>query len=281
MKKVKVKIPAKVNLTLDVVGTQGNYHEIASLVASVNVYDVITVEKRADNKIVLNMKGEKVDCSLPDNNAYKAAKLFSETFSTGGVTVTVEKNIPVGGGMGGSSADIAGVLKGMNALYEIDFDMGELANTLGSDVKYMLEGGFAVISGRGHIVEEQFISSTLYLIMIKEEKSISSRSCYKKYDEIGKRSTPCTKTAVKALHGGDFDKYVEVAKNDLYIPAKSFVPQLQSNVELLKSAGAPLALMTGSGSVVFAVFDNQKERDRLYKKIKPVFGDKAFKAKTL
>ena len=101
------------------------------------------------------------------------------------------------------------------------------------------------------------------------------------FEELTVKVKKGAKTAVKALHGGDFDKYVEVAKNDLYIPAKSFVPQLQSNVELLKSAGAPLALMTGSGSVVFAVFDNQKERDRLYKKIKPVFGDKAFKAKTL
>lgn len=281
MKKIKLKIPAKINLTLDVVGTEGNYHEIKSLVTSVNVYDEITLEKRADNKIVLNMKGLDVGCSVPDNNAYKAAKLFAETFSTGGVTVTVDKKIPIGGGMGGSSADIAGVLKGMNALYEIDFDMGELADALGSDVKYMLQGGYAVISGRGQLIEEQFISKPLYFVMVTEERSISARSCYKKFDQIGKKTSVCTNTAVKALLGGDFDKYTKVAKNDLYLPATSFVSQLEKNIKILKDAGAPIALMTGSGSVVFGVFDSQKERDKIYKKVKPIFEDKVFKARTV
>jgi 4-diphosphocytidyl-2-C-methyl-D-erythritol kinase len=281
MKKVKIKIPAKVNLTLDVVGTEGNYHEINSLVTSVNVYDEIKLEKRKDSKIVVIMKGLPVDYGITDNNAYKAAKLFSETFSTGGVTITIKKNIPVGGGMGGSSADIAGVLKGMNILYEVDFDMGELADSLGSDVKYMLNGGFAVISGRGQLVEEQFISKTLYFVMIREDKSISSRVCYKKYDEMGKRYMPCTKPAVRALLGGDFEIYVGCAKNDLYPSAKSILPQIRTNIEVLKNAGSPTAIMTGSGSVVYGVFESAKERDKVYKKLKLAYGDKIFKARTV
>lgn len=281
MRKYRLKIPAKINLTLDVVGVEGKFHQIESLVASVNVYDVITLEKRSDNLISLTMKGLPVDCSTPDNNAYKAAKLFAETFSTGGVNVTIEKNIPVGGGMGGSSADIAGVLKGMNILYEVDFDMGELADTLGSDVKYMLEGGYAVISGRGQLIEEQFISKELFFVMISEEKSISARACYKKFDQVGKFYKPCTKQAVRALLGGDFEKFIKVAKNDLYAPAKSFVPRVEENIKALKDAGSPTAIMTGSGSVVYGVFDNQKDRDRVYKKLKAVYGDKVFKAKTL
>lgn len=281
MKKIKIKVPAKINLTLDVVGIEGKYHEIKSLVASVNVYDVITLKKRMDNQIVLNMKGLKVDCCVPDNNAYKAAKLFAETFSTGGVTITVEKNIPVGGGMGGSSADIAGVLKGMNILYEVDFDMGKLADSLGSDVKYMLQGGYAILSGRGQIVEEQFIGKTLYFVLIKEDKIISSRSCYKKFDELGKIYKPCTKIASKALLGGDFIKYAETAKNDLYLPAKTFVNDLETNLKNLKRAGAPVANMTGSGSVVYGVFDNAKERDKAYKKLKMLYGEYVFKARTI
>ncbi len=281
MRKIKVKIPAKINLTLDVIGTEGKFHQIKSLVASVNVYDVITLERRKDNQITLSIKGLKVDCAVPDNNAYKAAKLFSQTFSTGGVDITIEKNIPVGGGMGGSSADSAGVLKGMNALYEVDFDMSELADSLGSDVKYMLNGGYAVMSGRGQITEEQFISKTLYLIMIKENKEISSRSCYKKYDELGKTYKPCTNTAVKALLGGDFEKYCQIAKNDLYLSATTFVPELAVNLKTLKEAGAPVAIMTGSGSVVFGAFDNAKERDKVYKKLKLIYGDKIIKARTI
>ena len=218
---------------------------------------------------------------MTDNNAYKAAKLFAETFSTGGVDITVEKHIPVGGGMGGSSADSAGVLKGMTALYDVDFDMGELADKLGSDVRYMLNGGYAVMSGRGQITEAQFISKTLYLVMIKEDKEISSRACYKKYDSLGKTYKPCTNTAVKALLGGDFVKYSQVAKNDLYASAKTFVEDLEINVKNLKKAGAPVAVMTGSGSVVFGAFDNAKERDRVYKKLKPLYAEKVFKARTV
>ncbi|MBQ3219947.1 MAG: 4-(cytidine 5'-diphospho)-2-C-methyl-D-erythritol kinase [Clostridia bacterium] len=281
MRKIKLKIPAKINLTLDVVGTEGKFHEIKSLVTSVNVYDTITIEKRADNQINLTMKGLNVDCSVPDNNAYKAAKLFAETFSTGGVNVTVNKKIPVGGGMGGSSADIAGVLKGMNELYEVDLDMGELADKLGSDVRYMLGGGYAVLSGRGQNVEEQFISKTLYFILIKEEKIISARSCYKKYDALGKILRPCTKTAVKALLGGNFEKYSEVAKNDLYPAACTFVRDIEANVKNLKRAGANVALMTGSGSVVFGVFETAKERDKIFKKLKPLYGKGLIKAKTV
>lgn len=281
MRKIKVKVPAKINLTLDVVGTEGNFHQIKSLVASVNVYDVITIEKRKDSKINLTIKGLQVDCAVPDNNAYKAARLFSKTFSTGGVDITIEKNIPVGGGMGGSSADSAGVLKAMNALYEVDFDMSELADELGSDVKYMLNGGYAVMSGRGQITEEQFISKTLYLILIKEDKQISSRACYKRYDELGKTYKPCTNQAVKALLGGDFNRYCEVAKNDLYPSAKTFVNELKDNLNSLKQAGAPVALMTGSGSVVFGAFDNAKDRDKAYKKLKLLHGDKVFKARTI
>ncbi len=281
MKKITVKVPAKINLTLDVVGIEGKFHEIKSLVTSVNVYDVIRLEKRADNQINLETKGLKVDCSIPDNNAYKAAKLFAETFSTGGINVTVEKNIPVGGGMGGSSADVAGVLKGMNALYEVDMDMGELADALGSDVRYMLKGGYAVLSGRGQFIDEQFISKTLYMVLIKADKIISSRACYKKFDELNKMHKPCTKTAVKALLGGDFEKFVQVAKNDLYAPALTFVKELQTNVNNIKSAGAPLALMTGSGSVVYGVFENKKQRDEAFKKLKPLYGSDVLKAQTI
>ena len=281
MKKITVKVPAKINLTLDVVGTEGKYHEIKSLVTSINVYDVITLEKRTDNQINLQMKGLSVDCAIPDNNAYKAAKLFAETFSTGGVNVTVEKNIPVGGGMGGSSADIAGVLKGMNTLYEVDMDMGELADALGSDVRYMLDGGYAILSGRGQIIEEQYISKTLYMVLIKSDKIISSRACYKKFDALNKMHKPCTKSSAKALLGGDFEKFVEIAKNDLYAPAVTFVDELEINVKNLKRAGAPLALMTGSGSVVYGVFDNEKQCVEAYRKLKPLYSDDVMKAQTI
>ncbi len=281
MKKLTVKIPAKINLSLDVVGTEGKFHVINTLVTSVSVYDTITVEKRLDNQITLTMKGLPVDSDLPDNNAYKAAKLFVETFSVGGVNVIVDKKIPIGGGMGGSSADIAGVLRALNELFEVDMDMGELADKLGSDARYMLSGGYATLTGRGQIITEQFISKQLFLVIISEEKSVSSRACYKKYDEIGKAYKPCTPTAVKALLAGDFEKYASVAKNDLYESAVSMLEELKYNVYNLKKAGAKVALMTGSGSACYAVFEDKKARDDVYTILKPLYSDKIIKAQTV
>jgi 4-diphosphocytidyl-2-C-methyl-D-erythritol kinase len=240
MKKLTVKIPAKINLSLDVLGTKDKFHEINTLVASVSVYDTITVEKRDDNRITLTMKGLPVDCDLPDNNAYKATKMFVETFSVGGVNVIIDKKIPVGGGMGGSSADIAGVLRALNELFEVDMDMGELADRLGSDARYMLSGGYATLSGRGEIITEQFISKQLYLVIVSEDKSVSSRACYKAFDQMGKMHKPCTAGVVKALLGGDFEKYASIAKNDLYLPALSMLKELEHNIYNLKKAGAPV-----------------------------------------
>lgn len=281
MKKLTVKIPAKINLSLDVVGTEGKFHNINTLVSSVNVFDTITVEKRLDDKISLVMKGLPVDCDLPDNNAYKAAKLFVETFSVGGVNVTIDKKIPVGSGMGGSSADIAGVLVALNELFEVDMDMGELADKLGSDSRYMLSGGYATLTGRGQIITEQFISKQLYFVIISENKMVSSRACYKKYDELGKTHKPCTPTVVKALLSGDFEKYASVAKNDLYEPAVSLLGELSHNIYNLKKAGAKVALMTGSGSACYAVFEDKSERDDVYAKLKPLYFNNIIKAQTV
>ena len=127
MRKVKVKVPAKVNLTLDVLGLDGGYHSLKSFVASVNVFDTITVKARRDGKITLENRGVDVGCDITDNNAYKGAKSFIDTFGTCGVDIVIDKKIPVGGGLGGSSADIAGVLNALNRLFETDMNMEELA----------------------------------------------------------------------------------------------------------------------------------------------------------
>ncbi len=281
MKKIEIKVPAKINLTLDVLGLKGNYHLIDSLVTSVSVYDVITVKKRNDKRVTLKCKGYKAGCSTSDNNAYKAGKLFMNTFNTNGVSITVEKNIPVGAGMGGSSADGAGVLKAMNILYDVGFDMGELADQIGSDVRYMLNGGYAVLSGRGEKIEEKFIGKKLYYIIIKEDSEISSRACYKAFDKANKTYKPCTKTASEALLGGDFEKFCSVAKNDLYTVAGDMVKEISVNLFNLKRAGAKCVSMTGSGSAVFASFETKEQRKAVLDKIKKLYGNSILLAETI
>ena len=164
MKKITIKAKAKINLTLDVVGLNSGYHDINTLVTTIDLYDRIILKKRKDSAISLNCTGVKMDCAITDNNAYKTAKAFADKFSTGGVDITVQKNIPLGAGLGGSSADIAGVLNGLKALYGVNESVLDIANALGSDSGYMLSGGYAVLSGRGD--------------KIKSKKNKTRKSCF-------------------------------------------------------------------------------------------------------
>lgn len=281
MKKTKVKIPAKLNLTLDIKGVKNGYHVIRSLVTSIDLYDEITVSARKDNLITLKETGVSSGCNLTDNTAYKAARLFAETYSSNGVDIAVKKNIPVGGGLGGSSADIAGVLIGMSALYGADFNIIALANHLGSDSGYMLEGGFAVISDRGNVVSPLRIDRTLYMLLITHEKPITARECYKTFDSEGKNYEECTDRAVERLVAGDVAGMCKVCKNHLFHAAESIVPEIQSSVYALKVERALLSTITGSGSAVFGVFADKKQRDTAYKTLLPRYGKRLIKIESV
>ncbi|MBQ7236411.1 MAG: 4-(cytidine 5'-diphospho)-2-C-methyl-D-erythritol kinase [Clostridia bacterium] len=281
MKKVTVKVPAKINLTLDVLGVKDGYHELNSLVASINLFDEITIKPRTDGKITLLNKGIVVDCPIIENNAYKAAKLFIDTFGTYGVDIIVNKSIPVAGGLGGSSADIAGVLNALNVLYEINGDMSPLAGDLGSDSTYMLTGGYAVIKGRGDQVEIKDIDKKVYILVITEPAEISARNCYKKFDQKKKSFKPTTEKASTALHEGDLLSALPHLKNDLYLAAVDLVPNIKHNVFNLLKAGANTALLAGSGPSVFGVFLDKKSRDVAYKKLVGLYGDNLIKAETV
>lgn len=281
MKKVKVKIPAKINLTLDVLNASGGYHNINSFVCSINVYDVITVKKRKDGLITLSERGINSECETLNNNAYKAAASFINEFKTTGADVVLNKKIPVGGGLGGSSADIAGTLIAFKNLYNIKDDILPLANSLGSDSGYMIDGGAAIISGRGDKIKRLPRFKSLYLIIIPETEKCTSAESYKMFDEIGKTYEITTEKAVKAIEKSDMKEFFAALKNDLTEGSAAIIPSIKNNVENLKIAGADAALMTGSGSSSYGIFLKRKDRDKAYKKLYTKYGKRLIKAKTL
>lgn len=281
MKKLTVLTPAKLNLTLDVLGVNGNFHDIESLVVSINLFDKITVKARQDGKITLLTRGREVDCPVIENNAYKAAKLFVDTFGTTGVDIIVDKNIPVAGGLGGSSADIAGVLNALNALYGINGEIEVLANDLGSDAAYMLHGGVAVMKGRGEIVEKSDADRKIYLLLITEDTQIAARNCYKKFDQKKKLYPSVTQKAERILYTGDLEQLFPLLKNDLGEVAAELVPNIKHNIFNLKKAGAANALVAGSGPTVYGVFEEKAARDKAYKTLAALYGKSLIKAETV
>lgn len=280
MKTVRIKIPAKLNLTLDVLGKDKEYHNIMSLVTSVNVYDYIKITKRKDSQVILKTNGLDCGCEEKNNNAYKACKLFVDRFKTEGVNIYLKKKIPIASGMGGSSADVAGVLKGMKKLFKEKRDVLPLANEIGSDSGYMLNGGYAVISGRGNEIIPVKTKAVIPALIILDDVKISAKEGYAGYDSMNKKYPRVTLDAVSYLINLK-EEFFTILKNDLQPYAETVLPAITKKIKALKKCGAKSALMTGSGTAVYGLFENSKERNKAYLKLLPKYKGRLIKCHTI
>ncbi len=264
MKSVKIKSYAKVNLTLEITGVENGFHMLDSLVASIDLYDLITLKKRKDKRSTILMKGMGSETIPPEkNNALKAADAFSQAFDTCGVDITVHKNIPMGAGLGGSSADVAGVLNGMAQLYSVTDKeaLKTLADTLGSDTGYMLTGGFARMQGRGERVTVLPLKNKLHFLLICPSSEVSAGGCYKKYDELPQTlqwKESATQGLIEALIAEKINEGGRYLMNDLYIPALHLNPDVERAYNEAKAFSPIGAVMSGSGSCVLAWFETKE-----------------------
>lgn len=260
MKVVRVNAHAKINLTLDIVGAEGGYHTLDSLVATIALHDRIVVRGRRDGAVSVRMHGmgsERI--SMERNNAYLAAVRFFEAFGGGGADVAVYKKIPIGGGLGGSSADAAGVLNALALLRGVS-DMGALksiADGLGSDTGYLLTGGFARIRGRGEQVTPLTGLPTLHLLIACPKHGVSTPQCFRTYDELGAVSPPRTERVLAAVASSDMPRAASLMGNALFEAAAACNPDVASALAALQSLSPLGAGMTGSGSACFAVFADE------------------------
>ena len=260
MNTVKIKAYAKVNLTLEIVGQREGYHLLDSFVASVDLFDYIVLKKRKGKLSKITMRGRGSEGIPPEqNNALKAAEMFSQRFQTGGADITVYKNIPMGAGLGGSSADAAGVLNGMAKLYGVDDDaaLGELADALGSDTKYMLTGGYARMQSRGTEITKISSEKKLYLLLLCPKTSVNTGACYAAFDRLGKQKLQAdnTQNCIHAFLRGDEKELGRYLMNDLYPPAAQLNAEVKECLDKVLSFSPLGAAMTGSGSAVFALFE--------------------------
>lgn len=257
---VRVKSYAKINLTLDLLGVRGGYHMLDSVVASIDLCDVITAKKRRDGLFSVIMHGEGSE-SIPyeRNNAARAAEAFAAKFSTGGADLTVWKNIPSGAGLGGSSADVAGVLKALSKLYGVGtFDeIKAIADSLGSDCGYMLKGGFARLNGRGEIVKPIESDLKLYIGLLVPDCGVSTAECYALSDGLG-GGVKTSGGAERALIAGNLSELGRNLSNGLYNAAVRLNGDISECFSALKEFDPKGVNMTGSGSGVYALFENEE-----------------------
>lgn len=267
MASTKVKSYGKINLTLDVTGSEGNFHTLDSFVASVDLYDLVVATARKDKLVSVRFKG--LDAELipfENNNAIKAAEAFIRRFQTNGAEIVIHRNIPASAGLGGSSADISGVLNALKKLYKIDDEVAvkEIADSLGSDTWYMLKGGFCRIRGRGEQVERLPEGKTgkLYLLLLCPETGVSTAECFKRYDLLERvGSMNATENCIEAYVKGDVDKVGRYLSNDLLPAALELNGDVQTAISELLAFSPAGVTMTGSGSAVYAVFETKELRD--------------------
>lgn len=190
---IKVKCPAKINLDLKVFPLQENgFHPIKSVMQTISLFDYLTIKVLDGCEISLSGNSSEIPYD-EKNICYKACKLFLQTIKQDKkVEIYIEKNIPVCAGLAGGSTDAAGVLFGLNELFNKPLNKNEihnLASQLGSDLNFCLEGGRILCEGRGEkLSKQQFEEFELSLIKPKNLK-ISAGMAYKAFDNLKEKST--------------------------------------------------------------------------------------------
>jgi len=253
---IKVKTPAKINYTLEILGKRPDgYHEIQSVMQMINLYDYLTfdIEPTTEEQIILSGNSNKIPYN-EKNIVYKAIKKFSEYSNITPHTFNckIEKNIPTEAGLAGGSSNAVGTLIALNSFFNnilSDNYINKICAELGSDLNVILLGGCVFAQGRGEKVSSlPFIEYPVSLI--KPNIGISAKEGYSKYNELkDKPEFNNTKELIKCLNNhSDIRNYLY---NDIETAIIKFYPELQK----IKSAN-PNSIMSGSGSTYFSLTNN-------------------------
>lgn len=256
-----LRAPAKINWFLRVAGRRDDgYHEIASVMQKVTLYDTLTFEAAEDLELVSDL-----DLPVRENLVYRAALLLREySGCPAGARITLRKNIPSMAGLGGGSSDAAAALIGLNDLWGLGLDgsrLQELGSRLGSDVPFFIGPPLAFIQGRGELVSPLRSTRPFALLLVKPDVSISTGWAYRQYRKLTKKTVDIT-LFCQALDAGDFITLRQLLFNDLedaVIPEYRVIAETRD--KLLRH-GAEIALMSGSGSAVFGVFRTSGDAHR-------------------
>ena len=259
---VTVLAPAKLNLSLDVVGTLPNgYHDLDMVMQTIDLYEKITL--RRSNDLTLTLPGSFVPAN-DKNTAVKAAlAFFHYTGLLAGVDMTIYKRVPVRAGMAGGSADAAGVLVGLNELYNARLSMSELCAIgagIGADVPFALLGGTCRVRGVGDLMKALPPCPDCWFTVVMPDYGVSTPEAFAAYDKVGSSTHPDCEAQEKAIRAGDLAGVCAAAGNAL--EECSGARDNEAIKTALKENGAVTALMTGSGGAVFGIFEREEAARR-------------------
>ncbi|MBQ3156196.1 MAG: 4-(cytidine 5'-diphospho)-2-C-methyl-D-erythritol kinase [Clostridia bacterium] len=254
---MRLKARAKINWTLDIVGQRADgYHLMDMLMQPVTLSDDITLEKA--DQVTLTTGGTPLLPADERHLAYRAAlALKAHTGYPGGAAIHVKKHIPVGAGMGGGSADAAGVLIGLNRLWALNLSLSELEAiglTLGADVPFCLRGGLTRTTGIGECMENLPCGRCWPLVVVQPCEGLSTKEIFTAYHEGVVDARPDNAAAALALAQGDASALSDAMANVMQPVSEQRRSGIAEAIAALNARGAFAAQMTGSGSAVFGAF---------------------------
>lgn len=263
---ITLKSPAKINWSLYVLNKRDDgYHNIISLMHCIGLHDTLVFEEAPDIRIVSDMN------IRPELNlVYKAAHLLqARSGIRKGAVIALNKKIPHGAGLGGGSSNAASTLIGLNSLWKLGMDdesLRKIGAELGSDVPLFFHCPAAIAEGRGEVLTPLTIEVPYHILLVKPDVSVATVSAYK---TLGREKDGLSLTKNKekinnikliynALNTGDMRLLKRCLHNDFEDAVFNLHPLIGELKERLIAGGAAAAVMSGSGSTVFGIFESRQ-----------------------
>jgi 4-diphosphocytidyl-2-C-methyl-D-erythritol kinase len=271
---VVTRVPGKVNLQLSVgpLGADG-FHEVTTVFQAISLFDDVTVtEGKAGSGVTISVTGQTANGVPADasNLAIRAAQLMMKEFELSpDLEIKLKKEIPVAGGMAGGSADAAGVIVGLDSLYELGLsrdEMEKIASQIGSDVPFSLSGGVAIGTGRGDQITTALAKGSYTWVLALSSQGLSTPAVYQECDRLREglsiASPQVSEPLMQALRAGDSKALGKSLLNDLQAAACSLRPALRLVLDVGIDYGALGGIVSGSGpTVAFLVSDEEHAMD--------------------
>ena len=276
---VRLRTHAKVNLFLRVLGLRSDgFHEVETILQGVSLFDEMELTIAQVGLEVAMELGDGVGGTLPANDEnliHRAAMLLLESSGKStGARVRVQKNIPIAAGLGGGSANAAGALVTLAEMWDLGIDKEQLlslAEKLGSDVPYCIEGGTVLATARGEQLTPLPNIKPMWFVLGVTDQPVLTRDVYETWDSMDPREEFTAATMTMALGAGDAAEVAALLHNDLEAPAFKLRPELEAKKHALIEAGALGASMSGSGPTMFAIALTESHAREVASKVEGVF----------
>jgi len=284
MKSVTLRSHAKINLTLDVSRLRPDgYHDIDSVVQVIDLSDELEVWRAGEGAIEIDVATGDAPTDKSNLVCRAAAVFFERTGIRGGARFVLKKRIPAQAGLGGGSGNAAAAIAGLNRLYDCGLSRDELsalAAKVGSDAALFVVGGTVRMRGRGDIVEPLLDAPEMSIVVVKPAVGVSTSWAYGELDKRERRASGASDVAEDAIRGRDRRALLASLSNDFDPVVCGLVPEIDAAKRRLLEVDAKAAMLSGSGSAVFGVFETSVAADAAVVALSKEFAD-VFACRTL